>query len=222
MSRSPQHARGFTLIEVLVALALMSLIGTILIESLQVGGHTWRQVMREAANTDEVARAQGFLRERLATIYPARPAQDIASSSESFIGESDALEFSSAFSGHSAQGLVRYWVGLSRSAPANVEIRYSSERTLLTRSQVSDWSSEPLLAHVRGLSIQFWESSADSTGQWVSHWADNTKLPRLIRIEVHFAENDARRWPPLYIEPRIDARSNCVFDVVSRRCRGGV
>jgi hypothetical protein len=38
---------------------------------------------------------------------------------------------------------------------------------------------------------------------------------------VAFGSNDKRRWPPLYIEPRVDTPASCVFDVVSRRCRSG-
>ena len=40
--------RGFTLIEVLVALALMALIATMLIASLELGGHSWQRVTRLA------------------------------------------------------------------------------------------------------------------------------------------------------------------------------
>ncbi len=41
--------------------------------------------------------------------------------------------------------------------------------------------------------------------------------PRLIRLDVHFAGDDSRRWTSLYVEPRIDTRVTYVFDVVSRR-----
>jgi general secretion pathway protein J len=221
MNASPPRASGFTLIEVLVALALMGLIGTILIESLRVGGHTWQHVTREAANIDEITRAQQFLRQRLGTIYPPQPATDITSSSESFLGETEMLEFSSAAPGSSAEALVRYRVGLSSSDQGTVEIRYRGERNGPASPLAATWTSEPLLAHASGLSIQFWEDSAGAPGHWVGHWADTVKLPRLIRIDVQFAANDSRRWPPLYVEPRVDTRSSCVFDVVSRRCRGG-
>jgi general secretion pathway protein J len=210
------------LVEVLVALALMSLIGTILIESLRVGGHTWQQVTRKAANRDEIARAQVFLRERLGTLSPPQQALGTVSMPESFVGESDAVEFSSLTTTHSGQRVVRYWLGLSQAAPTNVELRYRSEQTETSAAPPSAWTTEPLLERVTGLSIQFWRTSEGSGGQWVDHWEDNRKLPRLIRIDVRFADQDTRRWPPLYVEPRLDARASCVFDVVSRRCRDAV
>jgi prepilin-type N-terminal cleavage/methylation domain-containing protein len=222
MSRLPPRAGGFTLIEVLVALALMSLIGTILIESLRMGGRAWQRVTREAANIDEVSRAQEFLRQRLGAVYPPQPATDISASSESFVGENETLEFSSAPPGDSDEALMRYRLGLSASDPGTVEIRYRSERNAMASELAAAWSSEPLLAHTSSLSIQFWEDSAGSPGRWVDRWANTAKLPRLIRIDVQFAANDSRRWPPLYVEPRIDTRANCEFDVVGRRCRTGV
>jgi len=218
MSHSLSRVQGFTLIEVLVALALMSLIGTILIESLRVGGHTWQHVSHQAANVDEISRAQQFLRQRLQAVYPPRPALGITALPSSFVGESSTLEFSSAAADQTGAA-VRYWLGLSGSGSADVEIRYQQERARSARSDTADGSSEPLLTQATGLSIQYWEDSAGSVGHWVDRWESGTKLPRLIRIDVHFSDTDPRRWPPLYVEPRIDTRASCVFDVVSRRCR---
>lgn len=223
MKASLPTERGFTLIEVLVALALMSLLVTVLIASLRVGGHTWRYVTREAASVDEITRAQEFLRQRLGTISPLRSGSSGGMSpSGFFVGESDRLEFSSTASTYSNDGPVRYQLGSSASEPENIEVRYHPDRTAATDPEISGWSSEPLVVHTTGLAIQFWDSSAGSSGRWVDHWIDQTRLPLLIRIDVRFADTDPRRWPPLYVEPRLDTSTSCVFDVVSRRCRDAV
>src|SRR5258708_3317185 len=60
---------GFTLIEVLVSLSLMSLMATIMIASLQLGGHTWQRVTRRVADTNDVAQAQTLLRQWLASLH---------------------------------------------------------------------------------------------------------------------------------------------------------
>lgn len=219
MNPSSPAARGFTLIEVLVSLALMSLLVTVLIESLRVGGHTWRYVTREAANVGEITRAQEFLRQRLGTICPLHTSSGGTSPSGFFVGENDRLEFSSTAPTYSNDGPVRYQLGSSASGQGNIEVRYRPDRTRPADPQMTEWSSEPLLVHAAGLAIQFWESSADSSGHWVDRWRDQTRLPRLIRIDVRFADTDPRRWPPLYVEPRLDTNASCVFDVVSRRCR---
>lgn len=219
MSLARRGQNGFALIEVLVTLALMSLIGAILIESLRVGSHAWQRATRESANVDEIARTQSFLRQRLGTIYPPDPSTVSGTRRQPFVGEGDALEFSSDAPGYPPGGLALYHLGLSSSQPSDLEIRYRLEHSAESAVQISEWTRERLLARASGLTIQFWEEAPGSAGHWVNHWADPTRLPALIRIDVRFADTDARRWPPLYVEPRIDTRANCVFDVVSRRCR---
>ena len=207
-------ASGFTLVEVLVALAVMSLIGTLLIESLRVGGHAWQQVTRRAANINEVVRAQSFLRRRLATLSPTSSSD---AAQDSFIGERDAIEFSSVSADHFQQGSMRFWIGLSRSESANLDVRYRLQPAAPGVAP-SAWVSESLVDRVASVTMEFWEAQQGG-GRWIDHWNDSRNLPAVIRIEVEFANQDSRRWPPLYVEPKLDTPVTCVFDVVSRRCR---
>ena len=219
MRRPPRHTGGFTLIEVLVTLALMTLIGAILIESLRLGAHTWQRATRESANIDEVVRAQSFLRQRLGTVYPPEAATATNAPRQVFVGEHNVLEFSSAAPGHPGDGLARYRLELSDSQPGDLQIRYRRDPGVAATVLTSEWSRERLLTRANGLIVQFWEQSPSSAGHWVDHWDDPVKLPALIRIDIRFADNDPRRWPPLYVEPRIDTRASCVFDIISRHCR---
>jgi general secretion pathway protein J len=171
---------------------------------------------------EDITRAQDFLRQRLGTIYPSEHG-DLALSSPGFlISSGDALEFSGSAPHALDEGILRYQIALSRSEPGTLDVRFRRDRNGLPNAAFSDWSHERLLTRVAALSVQFFEMSPDSAGRWVDSWSDASRLPRLIRVDVSFAPNDARRWPPLYVEPRIDTNTSCVFDVVSRRCRGGV
>jgi general secretion pathway protein J len=218
MSSRPLQQRGFTLIEVLVAVALMTLIATILVSSLHVGGHTWQRVTRLTEGTQDIAQAQTFLRQRLSSIYPYERATDAVSSAGFLVSDGGALEFSGFAPESIGSGVLRYQIALG-SDSATLEVRSRVDRNGLLDPQSSEWSREALLTHVGGIAIQFWQKPSDQPGQWVDRWADSKEMPRLIRIEVTFPANDPRRWPPLYIEPRVDTAANCQFDVVSRRCR---
>jgi general secretion pathway protein J len=214
--------RGFTLIEVLVSLALMSMLATLLISSLELGGHTWQRVTREATNMEEIELAQDFLRQRFSSIYPDRgnaPSASVSNSGGFVSGVGNAIGFSGFAPNSADAGLLRYEIAMSTSEPGCLEVRYRSARAGLTTSAAADWSHERLVSHVAGLSIQFLEKPSGLPGRWVDHWNDTTHLPRLIRIDVSFAREDRRRWPPLYVEPRIDTNTNCLFDRVIRRCR---
>jgi general secretion pathway protein J len=210
-----QHNRGFTLIEMLVALALMGMIAVILITSLQIGGHTWQRVIRAASSAEDIAQAQEALRLRLSALYPDDRA-DV--SRPSFLSSNGAsLEFSGAAPDSTADGILRYQIAVSASSGA-LEVRSWPDQDHLAPS--NDSKPEALLSHVASMAVQFWQKADEAPGRWVDRW-DSKQVPRLIRIDVAFGADDKRRWPPLYVEPRVDTPANCVFDVVSRRCRSG-
>jgi general secretion pathway protein J len=200
----------------LVALALMGLIAVILITSLQIGGHTWQRVLRAASSTEDIAQAQETLRFRLSSLYPDDRA-DVGRSG--FLSSNGAsLEFSGAAPDSTADGILRYQIAVSASSGA-LEVRSWPDQDHV-EALSNDSKPEALLSNVASMAVQFWLKADETPGRWVDRW-DSKQVPRLIRIDVAFGENDQRRWPPLYIEPRVDTPASCVFDVVSRRCRSG-
>jgi general secretion pathway protein J len=219
VSVSPR-SRGFTLIEVLVALALMAMIATILIASLQIGGHTWQRVARATTQIEDIAQAQSILRRQLSTLYLHQSSTRETSALRSLVSDGHQLEYSSLAPLARAAGIWRYQVSLATST-GTLTIRSRHVRNGGTEPALLDWSEETLLKSVATLTIQFWLQPEDAPARWVDQWVDSNALPRLIRVEVTFAHNDPRRWPPFYVEPRVDTSALCVFDVVSRRCRGG-
>lgn len=215
----PLH-RGFTLIEVLVSLALMVMISTILITSLQIGGHSWQRVTRAASDTDDIAQAQEFLRRHLSSAYPLAHPDTIRTKTGSILSDGESIEFSSAAPDSSSEGVWRYHVSVSSDTGA-LEVRSRRDRRVSSDTLPYSWSSATLLSHARSLTVQFWLKPTGLPGRWVDRWVDHNEPPKLIRIDVTFAANDSRRWPSLYIEPRVDTSVNCEFDMVSRNCRSG-
>jgi len=212
--------RGFTLIEVLVALALMAMIATILTTSLQICGHVWQRVTRAAANADEIAQAQEFLRRHLSTIYPyERIAADI-SMPEFLVSDGRSIEFSSAAPGFASDGPWRYQLRLSPDTH-ELEVRSRRDDPGGAGRNSEPWESETLLTRIESFAVEFWLKPDNTPGRWADRWTDSASLPHLIRIDVTFAPSDHRHWPTLYVEPRIDTPATCEFDAVSRRCRSG-
>jgi general secretion pathway protein J len=220
MTTKLRRQRGFTLIEILVALALMAMIATILITSLQIGGHTWQRVMRAASSTEDIAQAQEFIRARLNTLYPGDHAGADIAEPGFLVSNGESLEFSGAAPESSADGTLRYQIAVSGES-GTLEVRSRVDRIVGSGNSSSAFTSERLLSHVASMSVHFWLKPDEAPGRWVDRWTDAKNIPRLIRVDVAFAPADHRRWPPLYVEPRIDTPANCVFDVVSRRCRSG-
>jgi general secretion pathway protein J len=206
--------------EVLVALALMAMIATILIASLQIGGHTWQRVMRTTSNTEDIVQAQEFLRRRLAALYPYDHRSADAARPASIISDGRSVEFTSAAPDAVADGMMRYQIAVAADS-GMLQVKSRRDRGL-NSAEPSDWAVERLLPHVVSFAIQFWAKPEDMPGHWVDQWTDITQTPRLIRIDVAFTPSDNRRWPPLFVEPHVDTPVTCEFDVVSRQCRSGV
>jgi general secretion pathway protein J len=211
MPRPILTVRGFTLIEILVCLALMALIATILLSSLQLGGHSWQRVVGTSAATNDIAQAQDFLRARLSEIYPEDP---LSPKAISLVARDGSLEFLGMAPNASSKAVLRYQIALSSSGDLEVRASEVYRRAAFSSAQV-----ERLLSHVQTMTVRFWQQRANGTGAWANQWQDSLQIPRLIEIDVRFSEKDRRYWPPLYIEPRLDTPVSCQFDVVSRRCR---
>jgi general secretion pathway protein J len=98
-----RSARGFTLVELVIALALMGLITLLLFSGLRLGSRAWEGVAASAERTAGVRLARGFLERAL---VQAREVQ-IVFDGESrllFSGESQALEFVSPLGQHVGVG----------------------------------------------------------------------------------------------------------------------
>jgi general secretion pathway protein J len=210
------RADGFTLIEVLVSLALMAMIAMILIASLEVGGHTWQRVTRESSNSDEIAQTQRFLRERLSSLYPYERTGTEVSQSRLLLSDGASLEFSAPAPESMRNGLLRYRIEVDADA---LMVRAHVDRGGASLSSSPNGNTELLLASVVGMTVQFLVKGDAGSAHWVDRWVDSSHLPLLIRIDVRFADKDPRRWPSLYVEPRVDTAVTCAFDVVSRSCR---
>jgi prepilin-type N-terminal cleavage/methylation domain-containing protein len=217
--REDRH-RGFTLIEVLVALALMAMIATILTTSLQIGGHAWQRVTRAAANADEIAQAQEFLRRHLSTIYPYERTAAGVSMPGLLVSDGRSNEFSIVPPGFASDGLWRYQIRISPETH-ELEVRSRRDNPGVSGPDSEPWESEALLTRIESFAVEFWLKPDNSPGRWADRWTDSASLPQLIRVDVTFASRDHRHWPTLYVEPRIDTPATCEFDAVSRRCRSG-
>ncbi len=216
--RRTTNERGFTLIEVLVALALMAMIGTILITSLQIAGHSWQRVTRTVSGGDDIAQAQEFLRQRLSTLYP-----DTGGSSEDphptfLVTDGTFVEFTSNAPSAVPSGMMRYRIHIETTT-GTLEVQFRSNHE--GSADTNQWITESLLRHVDSMAVQFWQPGDNSVGRWVDRWSDPIHVPGLIRIDVALPPSDTRRWPPLYIDPRVSTPVSCQFDPVSRQCRSG-
>jgi general secretion pathway protein J len=92
-------SRGFTLLELLIALALVSLIALLLFSGLRLGTRTWEGVEAAADRTAELRVARNFLERELRQARPIELTFD-AQRRFVFAGEEESLEFVAPLSEH--------------------------------------------------------------------------------------------------------------------------
>lgn len=213
---------GFTLVELLIALAITGLIAGLLSGGLRAGVRSWESGRSNTADADKIASVQSFLRSHIAQAYPMQHPEQGFKKSVLFDGERDAFTFVAPAPRQFAdQGLYTFkivtrrgrvgrdlflaWCPLSRCEPGSDRKSAFQERFL-----------------IGGIaSAAFEYGSFDERGRlsWERRWREEARLPDVLRIQIGFAKNDRRFWPALTVGLVVDRGSHCVFDPVSRDCR---
>lgn len=189
---------GFTLIEMIVSLALMALIAMLLIQSLQATGLVTRSAQRLAAQ-EEVQLVRGHLRRTLANVVRRR--RD--GKRVPFLGQGEAL---SATIGANAEAerVSEIAFGLSAAATFDGTGFALVEDTRITSDTTTGPEREVLLQGIVGLRLRYFGvlgqgGASDWQPRWVTTWQRTDRLPTLVEISVDFPVTDARRWPALVL-----------------------
>jgi general secretion pathway protein J len=212
---------GFTLLELLIAMTLLGFVAVMIFGALRFGTHAWQRSSAMTAQIDDVGVTQALLRRLVTEAYPmfipdpGRPHID-------FIGSVDQLTVLAPLpDAHEGGGLGRFTVfAQERNGRGEIDLAWRPE--LARQGDPSaEARVEPLLTGVTRLEIDYFGSARSSElPQWHDHWSDHAAMPSLVRIRVAFVENDSRIWPELVVAPRLTVDQSCLYDPVTRRCRG--
>lgn len=211
---------GFTLVEMLVVLGLLSFMSLLILSALRLGGLTATRLDHHARAIDETASAQDLLRELISRAYPALLRHADGTAEISFRGTGDNLEISAPIPPSLGPGgYYRVRLALVQSAMA---MAWHVERNRPERlAQIGVLAEHPLLDHVERLRFAYYGARKGSDAPaWHSEWSGEMAPPRLVRIDVERSSRSDGEWPPLYIAPRVDIDATCVFDPLTGGCRG--
>jgi general secretion pathway protein J len=186
---------GFTLIEVLVAVAVFGLIAGGLIQAVRYGMQAWQSQVRMGEGPADLDAVDRSLRHMLEVIDPGDGVEPAP-----ITGRHDHLEFISVLP--NAGG-----AGPARRIAATLTVDSAHRLVLLWRPYFHAAPLRPapaptvteLLRGVSRLQVSFWQPG----GGWTSEWR-NPELPALIRLKVMFPEGDRRHWPDIVVAPLLD------------------
>jgi general secretion pathway protein J len=210
---------GFTLVELLVALAVLGFLSVLLFSGMRFGIRAWDKSYAHVEGADEVRVAQDFLRRTVGNAYPYFSISDPTDPHVEFSGNTDRIELlAPPPTSLGPGGLARYDFSIVRhDGKADLAVAVAPELTADPKAS----AQEVLLAGLKSVSFSYLGAPApNAPAGWQAQWQDRKELPELVRIEAGFFDDDARLWPELIIAPQIDVDVSCVLDALTHYCRG--
>lgn len=212
--------QGFTLLEMLVTLAVLSAVSTVMLGAVMSVRNVARQLIERGSENEEVYAAQAILRSRIQSLR-AVPRAGRATGVVDLQGDDQRLSFYAPPLDRDVPDSLQAY-RLIRTATGDLVLFSApslSENLDLNGRSLVGWRRTKLLDGVEELSISYFGPAPDAAGgRWQRFWYDRAQPPQLIRVAARFYGTDRRDWPELIIRPTVTMNMACKFDVITSRC----
>lgn len=207
---------GFTMLEMLVVLALLSLLMVVLTGTIYLGINARARVTAVAMDVQDFSSFRRILTEKLVDAYP----QWISNSQASFVdfnGDATHINFLGPALETQGAGFSRYDVSLATE---------DGKPAIFLQAAYDEGGSQTALTtyFAPGLArlklAYFGPPPGGGAAAWQNAWVTRPMLPTLIAIEVTFPSGDRRAWPEIVIKPEIDGDITCEIDANTHGCAG--
>jgi general secretion pathway protein J len=215
--------RGFTLLELTIALVLLALMASVLYGALGFAGTSWDRGEAKADANAGMRLAQEFLRTQLESQHPLRM-RKIAGFPLLFSGTREEMRYTAQLPARVAAGGIWYYrLHVARDEPRSPLVL---ERTVpdVNAARVPDFT-EPersvLAQDIAEVRLAYFGRDAQASNvdepRWRDRWDDAQRLPILIRVDV--VPKQGPPWPTLVVAPRAALEAGCrAFDPIRQNC----
>lgn len=218
-------ARGFTLLELTIALLLLALMAAVMVGSVSLSARSWDGGEAKATEVAEMRQTQEFLRGQFSAQYPQRIKKAVELPLM-FAGDRDEIRYAAALPPRVIEGGVYFFrLALASAGTANDLIL---ERVIPPPDAAElpsfDASDRSVLAKgIAELRIGYFgrdpNAQAAAEPTWRDRWDDPQRLPELLRIDVKPERGPP--WPTLVVEPRRAPEAGCrAWDPARQVCAG--
>ena len=212
--RQARTDAGYSLVELLIVLALLGLISLAIASGFRLGTRAWERTEREIGAGETARGGHTALEGLLSRIYP-RAADPVVAEAPAFEGDAGKIFFlADASAPFPARGVWRYTLATVRGQDG-VALRLSQQ----SEHGPTAARDEILLDGAKQIAFAY-GTIKDGALTWADSWSGQGPLPALIRVRVAFPPGGGT-WPDLIVRPKIDRAANCIYDPVSFECRRG-
>ncbi len=211
---------GFTLVEMLVSLAVLGMMAAMLLNGLQTVSRFADRSLGQINDDDSIVAAQRVLRDRieqLRTVLNPNSATPIVEAN----GDETSFDFiAPPLARAEPDSLWRYRIAATATGDLILYTANSlDDRYNFAMRDPQGWQPVPILKNVQTVRINYFGERLVGPGSaWQARWLQRPQPPALVRIRVSFRPGDRRVWRDLIVRPRATENSACKIDVLSGRC----
>lgn len=203
---------GFTLIEVIVSLAILGLILAMLPGAFQLGRRAWETTTR-IDRTDHAAASRSFLEQRLTEAMPVSIADATGERQLGFTGDARRMMFvAPSASGPAGGGLYRFELTVEPGTSGDALVLRQSLAAAPPRPVGQEQGADErrvLFDGPRGLSFRYFGAIRDDAERtWNTEWRSRNALPELVELSADGvttapATQGTTAWQPLVVALRL-------------------
>lgn len=198
------RCNGFTLIEVLIAMTLLSVMVVLLFSSLKIAAESWNAGENKIAEVNEKAVVYQFFKRHITAIRPLpllEEEQNFAvEAQQAFQGFKQSLRFVSALPASSARkGLQVFTIALDAANSKTLLVTLTPYRP---EARLEEGKPEVLLENIAELKFSYFGKTEDVAElMWRDEWSIADRLPGLIKISISL--DDGSYWPDMVFALKI-------------------
>ncbi len=195
---------GFTLIEVLVVMSLLSLVMLAMGSALHTTAQTGERVDQRLQRIDELRVADGFLRSILGRVAARKVPQPVEQGASQFIFNAQPSQLTWV-------GIMpaRYGAGGRHHFRLQLQASLAGQQALVLQftpwlddAVPPDWgqaTSHVLVQNVQSLALQYEDAQPESP-VWTPQWTFPERLPQRVMLSL---QTDAGPWPVIVVSMRL-------------------
>lgn len=194
--------RGFTLLEVLIAMTLMSIMMVLLFGSLRIGATAWDSGEKRLDRSSQLLVVQSFLRRHLAAAIPWRVG-DPERLGAQFLGNRNGFDYVGFLPAQIKPGLYRFHLFVDgRGERRSLKLGVTSLDESGDAQPIEDLE---ILRDIEDVKFAYLlRISPGAEPVWVEEWTEDM-IPAVVSIRVRPLGEEP--WPAILVAPRLDSLS---------------